>query len=409
MKEIAGKYAAAKVFTDQVEDSAIDQIKELCDQSFTEGCKVRVMPDAHAGAGCVIGFTADLGERVVPNLVGVDIGCSLLVVDLDVHELDYSKFDDAVRKRVPSGRNVHEGRIRKFDDITDLLCYRDLKDAKRMHRAIGTLGGGNHFIALERSEDDGRIRLVIHTGSRNLGKQVAEHYQKLAIGLSCGKGEMMEEQERIIREYKEQGRRSEIQERIKQLHREFQMKSPTVPRDLAYLEGRYRDEYLHDMRLCQEFATLNRRTIAESVIDEVFGKDLSDFEWFETVHNYVDFEDNIIRKGAVSAKVGERFIIPINMRDGSLICIGKGNDDWNQSAPHGAGRLMSRTQAFDTLSVDEFEDTMRSAGIWSSCVGESTLDESPMAYKHMDNILENIDPTADVVTRLVPVYNYKAS
>lgn len=409
MRTVEGKYAEAKVFTDVVEDAALDQVKGLCDQRFTEGCKVRIMPDAHAGAGCVIGFTADLGEKVVPNLVGVDIGCGLLVADLDVKELDYAKFDDAVRKRMPSGRHVHEGRIAKFDKLSDLKCYRNIKDAKRMHRSLGTLGGGNHFVALEQSDSDGHLRMVIHTGSRNLGLQVAEIYQRLAIDLSHGKGELFAEKNRIIEEYKVQGRRSEIQAKLKELDCEFKGRKPEVPDDLAYLDGEYRDDYLHDMGLCQEFATLNRLTIASSIVDEVFGKELCDFDWFETVHNYVNFEDNIIRKGAVSARDGETLIIPMNMRDGSLICRGKGNDDWNQSAPHGAGRIMSRTQAFDTLSVDEFERTMSEAGIWSSCVNERTLDESPMAYKPMDNILENIDPTADVIDRLRPVYNYKAS
>lgn len=405
MITIQGKYSTAKVFTDTVEDSAIEQIQTLCDQSFTQNCKIRIMPDVHSGAGCVIGFTADLGERVIPNIVGVDIGCGMLTVDLGFSVFDYEKLDRVIRERVPSGREVQPGRLVRLPELQSLHCYRSLKDSKRIERAIGTLGGGNHFIEVD-VDDEGRRYLVIHTGSRNLGKQVAEHYQAMAVEIHRGIEEYWAQRDRIIDEYKQTGRRGEIEATLKELRKQFHEKQAEFPPELCFLEGQYRQMYLDDMKYCQTYASLNRFTIANLILDGLFGKQLSDFERFETVHNYIDLNSNIIRKGSVSAKEGEKLLIPINMRDGSLICIGKGNPDWNCSAPHGAGRLFSRHTAREQFTVEQFRQSMQ--GIYSTSISEKTLDESPMAYKSMDDIVRNITPTAQIVKVIKPVYNFKA-
>ena len=405
MKTITGKYSSAIVYTDVIEDTAEEQIKLLCDQPFAQGSRIRIMPDVHAGKGCVIGFTADLGDMVIPNIVGVDIGCGMYTVELGKIDIDYEKLDGAIRKNVPSGRNVHEGRIVRFPELLDLKCYRNLKDARRLERSIGTLGGGNHFIEADR-DDDGNKYLVIHTGSRNLGTQVAEYYQSLAYELMCGKDKLFEQQNEIIERYKAEGRRSEIQSAIKALHRDFQAQECDTPRELCYLTGEYREMYLHDMRICQEFASLNRITIAQIILGEAFGMQLSDCPHFETIHNYIDMESNIVRKGAVSAKKGEKLLIPINMRDGSLICVGKGDTEWNCSAPHGAGRLFSRGTAKEKFTLDEFRNSMD--GIFSTSVHLSTIDECPMAYKSMEDIVDNITPTAEIIRVIKPVYNFKA-
>ncbi len=405
MKTITGKYSSAIVYTDVIEDTAEEQIKLLCDQPFAQGSRIRIMPDVHAGKGCVIGFTADLGDMVIPNIVGVDIGCGMHTVELGKIDIDYEKLDGAIRKNVPSGRNVHEGRIVRFPELLDLKCYRNLKDARRLERSIGTLGGGNHFIEADR-DDDGNKYLVIHTGSRNLGTQVAEYYQSLAYELMRGKDKLFEQQNEIIERYKAEGRRSEIQSAIKALHRDFQAQECDTPRELCYLTGEYREMYLHDMRICQEFASLNRVTIAQIILGEAFGMQLSDCPHFETIHNYIDMESNIVRKGAVSAKKGEKLLIPINMRDGSLICVGKGDTEWNCSAPHGAGRLFSRGTAKEKFTLDEFRNSME--GIFSTSVHLSTIDECPMAYKSMEDIVDNITPTAEIIRVIKPVYNFKA-
>ena len=392
-----------KIFTDVVEPEAINQIYTLIKQPAFEGCKVRIMPDVHKGAGCVIGFTANLGDKVISNIVGVDIGCGMLTVDLGKVDIDFQKLDDIIRKYIPNGREVHEGRIIKFDKIQELYCYRELKDTRRLERSIGTLGGGNHFIEID-EDNEGNKYLIIHSGSRNLGKQVADYYQNLAIELMQGKDDLYVKQEKLIAEYKASGRRKEIQAAIKELHRKFQPNKLGIPKDLCYLEGEYRMKYLHDMKICQEYADINRWTMARLILDK-YG--FNSFGDFTTVHNYIDIDSNIVRKGAVSAKIDEMLLIPINMRDGSLICKGKGNDDWNQSAPHGAGRLMSRSKAKELLSVDEFKDTMRN--VWTSTVNQSTLDEAPMAYKSMDDIVNNIGDTVEILKVIKPVYNFKAS
>lgn len=405
MMEITGKYGTAKVFTDVIEDSAIEQLKTLCDQPFIKDSKIRIMPDVHTGAGCVIGFTADLGEMVIPNIVGVDIGCGMLTVELGKDDIDFARLDDVIRKYVPYGKDVHEGRIVRFPKLQELHCYRSLKDTKRIERSIGSLGGGNHFIEVD-IDDDGNKYLVIHSGSRNLGKQVAEIYQNMAYDILRGKDKIFEKQKQIIEEYKATGRKSEIQSAIKELKASFEAQEISTPKELCYLKGEYRQMYLDDMKICQEYAVLNRYTMAQIIINRMFGKDISEFDMFETIHNYIDHDSNIVRKGAVSAKEGEKLLIPINMRDGSLICIGKGNPDWNCSAPHGAGRLYSRNKAKETFTLEQFTKEMK--GIYTTSVSANTLDESPMAYKTMNDIVDNITPTAEILKVIKPLYNFKA-
>lgn len=391
-----------KIFTDNIEQEAIDQINTLLEQPAFADCKVRIMPDVHSGTGCVIGFTANLGDKVIPNIVGVDIGCGMLTINLGKIEIDYAKLDEAIRKRVPCGREVHEGRLIRYDRLQQLHCYRELKDTRRFERSVGTLGGGNHFIEIDEGTD-GTKYLVIHSGSRNLGKQVADYYQHLAVELMEGRDELCAKQEQLIAEYKAQGRRSEIQAAIKELHRRFKAKQLDIPKDLCYLTDKYREDYLHDMRICQEFAHSNREWIAKLILDEMSWRVLDNFT---TIHNYID-DSNMVRKGAISAKKGEKVLIPINMRDGCIIGIGKGNPDWNYSAPHGAGRIMSRHKAREVVSLEEFEKSMD--GIYTTSVGADTVDEAPMVYKPMDEIVENVKDTIDILEIIKPVYNFKAS
>lgn len=397
-----------KIFTENIEPEALNQIYTLVKQPAFADCKVRIMPDVHAGAGCVIGFTADLGEKVIPNIVGVDIGCGMLTVALGNIDLDLAVLDEIIRANVPSGRNVHEGRRVVFGRLQDLRCYRELKDTKRIERSIGTLGGGNHFIEVD-VDENGTKYLVIHTGSRNLGKQVAEYYQNLAVEIMQGKDELFAKQERLIAEYKAKGRRKEIQKAIAELHRKFNPNPLNIPKDLCYLTGKYREDYLHDMEICQHFASINRYEIANAIIGNLFGSDIAywGLPMFETIHNYIEFGTNMVRKGAISAKAGEPLLIPINMRDGCILGEGKGNLDWNCSAPHGAGRIMSRSKAKEMVSLEEYEDAMK--GIFTTSVNHSTIDESPMVYKPLAEIAENIADTVDILKILKPIYNYKAS
>jgi len=401
MIEIIGNFNTAKCFTGQLEEAAMEQIKAVCDTEAFYDSKIRIMPDVHAGKGCTIGTTMTVTDKIVPSMVGVDIGCGMYTVYLDNIDIDFEKVDEAAHY-IPCGRNVWEGRMERFD-LTGLRCYRYLKDSKRLERSLGTLGGGNHFIEIDVDENGGKY-LVIHSGSRNLGTQVAEFYQQIAVDLNVGKEEYFKQREEIIRTYKEQGRRQEIQATIKALEKEFKAKEPSLPRDLCYLYGSFMDDYLHDVDICQKFAERSRAKMAEIILERL---GWTAVETFQTIHNYIDVNEMILRKGAVSAKAGEKLLIPINMRDGSLICIGKGSEDWNCSAPHGAGRLMSRSAAFERLTMAEYEAEM--AGIYSTCVNESTLDESPMAYKSLDEIVENIEPAAEIICRIKPIYNFKAA
>ncbi|WP_298063094.1 RtcB family protein [uncultured Rikenella sp.] len=408
-----------KIFTDNIEESALGQVKELLSIDVFADKKIRIMPDVHAGAGCVIGFTGDLGDKVIPNIVGVDIGCGMRVLRLGhVGDIDFHAFHEHIRTNVPSGKIVREERFgfkplvgEEMDIyceakkmVTELRCYRDLKYYDRISKAIGSLGGGNHFIELDK-DDAGSVYLVIHTGSRNLGKQVAEIYQARAIKhMTEGADELEETVKRTIEEYKAAGRRSELQSVIRQMRQSQREAEPTLPRDLCYVEGEAREDYLHDMRLCQKWAVLNRRVISQLLLK--FFPEVEVEEEFESVHNYIS-DDNLIRKGAISAAEGERCIIPLNMRDGSLICTGKGNPDWNGSAPHGAGRVLSRTQAYEQIKMEDFEASM--SGIYSESVNDFTRDESPMAYKPAEEIIANIGDTVSIDTIIRPIFNFKAS
>lgn len=401
MIEIVGKYNTAICYTNELEPNAYAQIESVCNEEAFKNSKIRIMPDVHAGKGCTIGTTMTIVDKVVPNMVGVDIGCGMYTVSLGKADIDLEKFDEAAHS-IPCGRNVWDSRQERFD-LTALRCYRSLKDSKRLERSLGTLGGGNHFIEID-ADADGNKYLIIHSGSRNLGTQVAELYQHIAVDLNLGKEEFFRQREEIIRTYKEEGRRSEIQPTLKKMAREWKNKEPTMPRELCYLYGSFMEDYLHDIVICQQFAKRNREKMAELLLEKT---GLTGYEAFQTIHNYIDVETKILRKGSVSAKAGEKLLIPINMRDGSLICVGKGNDDWNNSAPHGAGRLMSRSDAFEKLTMEEYQAQM--AGIYTTCVNSSTLDESPMAYKNMDEIVENIEPTAEIIAHIKPIYNFKAA
>lgn len=408
-----------KIFTDNIEESALEQIKELLSIDVFSDKKIRIMPDVHAGAGCVIGFTGDLGDKVIPNIVGVDIGCGMRVLNLGkLSDIDYHAFHEHIRGNVPSGKIVREDRFgfkplvgeemeiyREAKQlVTELYCYRELKDSGRINKAIGSLGGGNHFIELDK-DDEGNVYLVIHTGSRNLGKQVADIYQAKAVKhLTAGADEFEETISRTIEEYKATGRRSELQGVITKMRKEQQQAAPSLPAELCYVEGEARERYLHDMRVCQRWAVLNRKLI--SLLLMRFFPKVQVLEEFESVHNYIS-DDNIIRKGSISAAAGERCIIPLNMRDGSLLCTGKGNPDWNSSAPHGAGRVMSRTKAYEKITMEDFEASMR--GIYSESVNDFTRDESPMVYKPASEIIANIGDTVTINTIIRPIFNFKAS
>lgn len=396
-----------KIFTENLEPEALNQIYTLIKQPAFSDCKVRIMPDVHAGAGCVIGFTADLGEKVIPNIVGVDIGCGMLTVELGKIDIDLAKLDEVIRKYVPNGRNVHDEESEFAEDIINkLICKNELKNVDWLKRSCGTLGGGNHFIEID-IDDDGNKYLIIHSGSRNIGKQVAEIYQQLAIDTLQGKDKLAEESQKLIEEYKGTGRQKDIQRGLTELKRKFQPYKMSIPKELSYLTGENREMYLHDMKLCQEFAMANRRTMQEIIAYYMNWRITKDTERFQTIHNYIEHDTNMVRKGAISAKARERLLIPINMRDGCIIGIGKGNDDWNQSAPHGAGRIMSRSKAKETVSLEEFEQSMK--GIYTTSVNQSTIDESPMAYKPIDEIIANIQDTVEIERIIKPIYNFKAS
>lgn len=400
MLEIKGKINSAICYANIIEDSAIEQIRRMCDYEFTENSKIRIMPDVHSGKGCTIGTTMTITDKAVPNIVGVDIGCGMYTVELDKKEIDFLKTDEAAHY-IPSGMNVWEGRTERFD-LTALRCYRYLRHSKRLERSLGTLGGGNHFIEID-SADDGRKYLIIHSGSRNLGKQVAEYYQNLAIELNKGKQTYFEKRDELISSYKAQGRRNEIQAELKKLEKEWKALELTIPEDLCYLYGSYLEDYLHDVEICQQFAKQNREKMAEIILDRTGMNAISSFH---TIHNYINTEEMILRKGAISAHKDELVLIPINMRDGSILAKGRGNPDWNYSAPHGAGRIMSRAAAKEALNLDEYKKSME--GIYSTSINEDTLDEAPMAYKSLSDIIDVIGQTVDILQVLKPVYNFKA-
>ncbi len=398
MQLVEGKYNQAKVFTDVVEEGALKQIQMLCDQEFTKDSKIRIMPDVHAGAGCTIGTTMTIKDMVVPNLVGVDIGCGMETIQIKNKHIELEKLDKLIYEKIPSGYMIRETphRFNEEIDLTKLRCLKEGKiNLNHAERSLGTLGGGNHFIEADKDEE-GKIYLVIHSGSRHL--EVAEFYQEQAF--KALNGTTKKDIDALITSYKEQGREKEIQKAISEL--KSQIKT-TIPKILAYVSGSLLEDYIYDMRLIQQFAVWNRKAMMNEIIK---GMKLKIEEEFTTIHNYIDLESMILRKGAVSAKEGEKLLIPINMRDGSLICIGKGNPDWNYSAPHGAGRLMSRKEAKNSFTVSEFKKQMK--GIYTTSVNAETLDECPMAYKNMEDIIKNIEPTAEIINIIKPIYNFKA-
>ena len=400
MFEIKGKIATAICYAKVVEDEAIEQIRRMCDYDLTKNSKVRIMPDVHAGKGCTIGTTMTVTDKICPNIVGVDIGCGMYTVKLKDKEIDFEKIDE-VCHYIPSGMNVWEGRMERFD-LTQLKCYRLLKNTKRLERSLGTLGGGNHFIEIDKAKDD-TYYLIIHSGSRNLGKQVAEIYQQLAIDLHMGKEEYFKKRDEIIRTYKEQGRRTEIQEALKQLKQNYDTQDLDAPNDICWLYGSFMDDYLNDVEICQKFARRNRERMAEIIVERT---KMTATEAFHTIHNYIDVDEMILRKGAIAAHDGEKVLIPINMRDGSVLAVGKGNLQWNNSAPHGAGRIMSRTKAKQSIDLEEYKSSMQ--GIYSTSVNKDTLDEAPMAYKSLEDIIDVISETVDIIDIMKPVYNFKA-
>ena len=399
MLEIKGKLNTAICYAKVIEDEAIEQIRRMCDYEFTAGSQIRIMPDVHAGKGCTIGTTMTIIDKAVPNVVGVDIGCGMYTVKLAQREIDPEHLDEAAHF-IPSGMKVWEGRQVRFD-LSELRCFRALKDSRYLERSLGTLGGGNHFIEVDRAAD-GTLYLVIHSGSRNLGLQVANYYQNLAVDLNKGKAEYFAKRDALIAEYKAAGRRTEIQEALKQLH--WQEKETTIPEDLCFVYGSYLEDYLHDVEICQRFARQNRELMAKILLER---SGLTAVSAFHTVHNYIDTEERILRKGAIAAHKGELVLIPINMRDGSVLAVGKGNPEWNYSAPHGAGRILSRTAAKEQLDVEEYRREM--AGIYSTSVNEATLDEAPMAYKSLADIIDVIAESVDVIEVLKPIYNFKAN
>ena len=409
MIEIKGTYNTAIIYQSEIDDATRDQVQTIVNQPFVEGETIRIMSDCHAGIGCVIGTTMTINKgRVCPNLVGVDIGCGMLVLKLEgikKSDIDFKDFDNFIRTHIPSGRNIHLSRKVKFSEIQNLKCFRELKDTSNFEKAIGTLGGGNHFIELDEGSD-GTIYFVVHTGSRNMGKQVADYYQNLADGI-CNKGldTYFVEKAELISKLKAEGKKAEIQSALKELQKKYQENSNKVPKELAWLEGQHLEDYLYDMRICQWYASLNRKTICEQVV-KYFNLDWFKLYKFETIHNYIDFEQKILRKGAIDCSFGKTVLIPINMRDGAIIAEGKGNPDYNYSGPHGAGRLMSRNQARENIKLSDFEESMR--GIFTTCVSERTLDESAFAYKSIESVLPWIEQTADVIDIIKPIYNFKA-
>lgn len=398
MLEIKGEISTAKVFCDQVEESAETQIRALCDMEYTKDSKIRIMPDVHAGAGCTIGTTMTIQDAIVPNLVGVDIGCGMETVRIREKRLELQKLDRLIHQAIPAGMEIRKQPHSAAEeiDLSDLRCA-DSVNLLRAERSIGTLGSGNHFIEVDRA-DDGTLYIVVHSGSRHLGLEVANYYQRAGYdGLNQRDPSSIQ---RLIDEYKAAGREKEIQKALKVLKAQVLTK---IPYELAYVSGQLFDDYIHDMTLVQQFAVLNRKAMMEEIVR---GMKVTVEEEFTTVHNYIDTESMILRKGAVSAKEGEKLLIPINMRDGSLICTGKGNPDWNFSAPHGAGRLMSRQKARQSFTLPQFRASME--GIYTTSVNRDTIDECPMAYKGMEHILNYIEPTAQVTDIIRPIYNFKA-
>lgn len=401
VREIQGRVNTAICYAKIVEEEAIDQIRRMCDYELTRGSRIRIMPDVHAGSGCTIGTTMTVADRVCPNIVGVDIGCGMYTVKLADRELDLEKIDEACHY-VPSGLHVW-ATLQEAFDLTRLRCSDALRDRTRLTCSLGTLGGGNHFMEIDWAAD-GTYYLIIHSGSRNLGKQVAEYYQECAVTLHRGKEEYLRQRDEIVSTYKETGRRTEISDALARLKAEYDAREPDVPSDICWLYGQALADYLHDVEICQEFARRSRELMARTILSRT---GMTALEAFHTIHNYIDTREMILRKGAIAAHAGEKVLIPINMRDGSVIAIGRGNPEWNYSAPHGAGRIMSRSQARQKIDMEAYRAAMK--GIYTTSVNEDTVDEAPMAYKSLGDIVDVIRDTVDIVDIMKPVYNFKAS
>ena len=396
--EIKGKVNTAICYARIVEEEAIEQIRRMCDYPMTEGSRIRIMPDVHAGKGCTIGTTMTIRDKAVPNVVGVDIGCGMETTRIREGRLELQKLDKLIYEKIPSGFSIRDKAHRYLNeiDLSELCCARHV-DLLRAEKSIGTLGGGNHFIEVDK-DDEGNLYIVVLSGSRHLGVEVASYYQEAGYKVLNRTDDASIEA--LIARMKAEGREKEIQKELKKLKN---LKQTNIPKALAYVSGELFEQYIHDMKIVQHFAMLNRQAMMDEIVK---GMKLHVEEQFTTIHNYIDTDAMILRKGAVSAKEGERLLIPINMRDGSLLCVGKGNEDWNCSAPHGAGRLMSRADAKQSFTVSEFKKQM--AEVYTTSVSKATLDECPMAYKGMQDILDNIGPTADVVKVIRPIYNFKA-
>lgn len=402
MIEVKGKFNTAKIFTDVIDNASLGQVKSLCDQEFAAESKIRMMPDIHAGAGCTVGTTMTIKDKVVPNLVGVDIGCGMEIVKIRESRMIFQKLDKFIRENIPSGLEVrktnHKYLIRT--NLSDLLCQGNINMA-RAEKSIGTLGGGNHFIEVDQ-DSDGALYIVVHSGSRHLGLEVAQYYQEEGYNRLVKQNNSVDESvNKIIEKMKIEGKTTEISSFLQKVK---SSKKIALSKMLAYVSGDLFEQYINDMKIVQNYAAVNRQAMIDDIVK---GMKLHVEKQFTTIHNYIDINKMILRKGAVSADKGEIFLIPINMRDGSLICVGKGNEDWNYSAPHGAGRLMSRTEAKNSYTLSEFKKQMK--GIYSTSINESTLDECPMAYKSMADIVDNITPTAEIIKIIKPVYNFKAS
>ena len=403
MLEIKGKVNTAICYAKVIEEDAIEQIRTMCDYELTKDSKIRIMPDVHAGAGCTIGTTMTVIDKACPNVVGVDIGCGMYTVKLKEKELDFEKIDE-VCHYIPSGKNVWEGREERFD-LEQLRCRRNLNNTKRLERSLGTLGGGNHFIEIDKDENDNKY-LVIHSGSRNLGLQVANYYQNVGYeSLNYISDEYEIKAKELIESYKSSGKKKRIEKDLKKLKESFRVKSK-VPKDLCYVEGKDLEDYLHDMDIVQKYATKNREIMARRIV-EFMGLDYDKLNKFESIHNYIEVEKGFLRKGAISAYEGEDLLIPINMRDGVIIGKGKGNPNWNFSAPHGAGRILSRAEAKNKIHMNDYKETMKD--IFTTCVNVKTLDEAPQAYKPIEEIINNIYDTVEITKIIKPIYNFKSN
>jgi RNA-splicing ligase RtcB len=400
--EIKGKFNTAVIYADIIGENTISQVFELINQEFTVDSKIRIMPDCHAGVGCVIGTTMTIKDKVVPNLVGVDIGCGMKVVKLGKVKIDFEKLDNFIKDHIPSGMKVNEHIVDHSIKIESLKCYEFLKNKTYLKKSIGTLGGGNHFIEIDKDDED-NYYLIIHSGSRNLGAQVAKIYQLKAKFYHQNRiYNKFEEKQKVIKEFKAQGKSKYIEQKLKEI--DAKTIHLPIPESLCYLEGKEFDEYIFDMDICQKFAEKNREIIARKIV-EFLGLNYTSLDGFETIHNYINMNDMILRKGAIAAYKDQVVLIPINMRDGCIIAKGKGNPEYNYSAPHGAGRLLSRGDAKMKIGLQEFEESMKR--IYTTSVNYSTIDESPFAYKPIESILENIQDTVDIIQIIKPVYNYK--